>query len=269
MNSSISTATPSLKLFPEQAASKHLMIPPGATIKGCALKAVFNACSKPAKAKGGTLQHAKDLHATEHGPPAATMKRLVLGTSRLEIGAGGCVSANSAASSTTSQARPELAAYVVPTPFHLITISAASRTSMPPSCISLGDHIDDAVLLCGFRLESEFSSASLVLSRRQPSRIHGTALQDHRKRHREGGHARKPLSALCTRQQAQVHLASYIKALMGMPGGDPLVPACPSLRKANGCLRRGNAVVAGQAHLARRLFARLRPSFRFFRWPRA
>mmetsp|Transcript_104003 Transcript_104003/g.144773 ORF Transcript_104003/g.144773 Transcript_104003/m.144773 type:complete len:203 (+) Transcript_104003:778-1386(+) len=74
--------------------------------------------------------------------------------------------------------------------------------------ISLGDHVDDAVLLCGFR-------------------IHGTSLQDHRQRYREGGHARKPLSALCTRQQAQVHL-----------------------RKANGCLRRRNTIVAGQAHLA-------------------
>ena len=41
---------------------------------------------------------------TGNGPPAAIMKRLVLGTSRLEMGAGGCVSANSAASSTTSAA---------------------------------------------------------------------------------------------------------------------------------------------------------------------
>ena len=106
-----------------------------------------------------------------------------------------------------------------------LMISAASPTSMPPSCISLGDHIDDAVLLCGVRLESEFSSASLVLSRRQPSRIHGTALQDHRQRHREGGHARKPLSALCTRQQAQVHLASYQSA--DEHAGRR--PTCPSL----------------------------------------
>ena len=214
MNSSISTATPSLKLLPEQAASKHLMIPPGATIKGCALKAVFNACSKPANSnnsKGtGTHQKAQDAHATGRGPPAATMKRLVLGTSRLEIGAGGCVSANSAASSTTSEARPELAADLVPRPLHTIPvmISAAPPTSMLASCISLGDHIDDAVLLRGFRLGSELSSARLALPWRQPSRVHGTALQDHRQRHREGSHARKPLSALCTRQQAQVHLAS-------------------------------------------------------------
>mmetsp|Transcript_49233 Transcript_49233/g.88516 ORF Transcript_49233/g.88516 Transcript_49233/m.88516 type:complete len:202 (+) Transcript_49233:849-1454(+) len=83
VNSAISTSRPSRKLLPEHAASKHLMMPAGATISGCALKAVF----KPAS-----------------NPPAATMKRLVLGTSLLEIGAGGWERANSAASAMTSPA---------------------------------------------------------------------------------------------------------------------------------------------------------------------
>ena len=211
MNSSISTATPSLKLLPEQAASKHLMMPPGATIKGCALKAVFNACSKPANATG-THQHARDMSRarslrSHNREWASGCHHETVGLRHLSLGDGGwrmrqrklCSLIHHLSSNT-----PELATYVVPTPFPLCIISHRD----PPSCISLGDHVDDAVLLCGFRLGRDFPGASSALSWRQPSHIHGTSLQDHRQRYREGGHARKPLSALCTRQQAQVHLAS-------------------------------------------------------------
>lgn len=51
-----------------QAASKHLMIDLGAIISGAA----FTAATKP-----------------DSRPPAEAMNLLVLGTSRLEIGAGG------------------------------------------------------------------------------------------------------------------------------------------------------------------------------------
>ena len=142
---------------------------------------------------------------TGNGPPAAIMKRLVLGTSRLEMGAGGCVSANSAASSTTSAAtHPSLQLTLCPHHSHY----ASSHTETRQVASPLATTSMMPFFFAASASEETFQAQARLFSWRQPSHIHGTSLQDHRQRYREGGHARKPLSALCTRQQAQVHLAS-------------------------------------------------------------